>query len=163
MKRTDGKRNDVGRRDLLRTGAVALGAALLPRAAVAKVQAEPAARGDLVEQLRADYWRRVREIAQRLGPQLADFHYDPESDDWEEPAALLERECKASLCPTVEDARLAWAFSSHWDKEEVTEWYDIRKGVAIVVALDVATVAGFAWYTRCYLGDEMDGADVVER
>jgi hypothetical protein len=109
---------------------------------------EQAARGEALEVLRADYMARVREVAERVRPSLAQCHagtlYDCEA------TRVLERECKAELCGTEQDARLVFALSPHWEADEISAYGDVRNGAKVFAALDVAAVLGADWYIRAH-------------
>ena len=108
-----------------------------------------ATRKHLVEALRADYMRRVRELAERLRPRLAGVRDErEEGDDWQAATDLLEAECKAALCSSEQDAQLVLGLSRYWDEDNVLEFIDHLEGVSTVAALDVAGAMGARWYFR---------------
>lgn len=134
------------RRDMLKTGAAAVLASVL---APGKAAASPVPSTDALEVLRADYARRVRELAGRLGPRFAEVSCD---DDvaCEVQAEALQGECKAVLCATEQDARLVFALSPNWDQVDWQLDDHFEDDAATAVALDVAAEAGLAWFIGEY-------------
>ena len=161
--RNDSATPRAGRRDVLRAGAIALGAALLPKPAAA-VNPEPG----MLERLRQDYARRVEALAERLRPRFesGELHgfreYDgdrmdrawcerrgePFDPEYRPPAWRIEEEVRAADVVDFPTAYLVLACSP---SEELmdggTALSDVEGVASMAMAYDVIRVARRrGWY-----------------
>jgi hypothetical protein len=105
----------------------------------------------LLEGLREDYQRRVKELAARVGSWAAVTPADAEA--WgpqaEGAMRLLELAARREFCTDAVSARLVRALSPFGDDLSVDGACDADDG-ATLAALDVATLIGARWYLEAY-------------
>lgn len=136
------EKGSTSRRSILQVGAVALGAALMPRAA-------GAAPTGALEQLRAEYRNRINALAEELEPrfrsgELRGFR-DGDGDlfntrEGRHPRWALEDECCRRLAATHAEAYVVLACSPYSIATE-DNWNDTRRHAAAAASFDVFKVA----------------------